>query len=620
MDPILLALGIQATLRAAQAGADLYGEHARTRKIFLPNLELPPGTRPVQLAGFLAENPQLAAGNRDFSGIWDAESRELITTQAEAIDEAYARMLEHRAKLQLIGDGREENSARHEAQMLAAGRMIEQWREERKPPSALIRMGLTLADIGLEFVAAHPSLLGAGSRGETLIAAFATRLSLLLPNDTAAFGPKADFADRVLGIFLRAGLGTLSDHSSLVFRDADIARLLSGVTKPIVDSLPETVAEQYDYRKLVDALAGPAAAAAFRMLAENPESCLGKNFADDKALGAVTTALFEQIQVSSQGGNIVEAFGEPGLIRLYQAALGVAVERPELFAGEDNSAKVTLLRELLGGAAATLKAHPDFEGPLGVSLAAMALETVGRNAPALARLNPDEPWEKVALTALRQMAAGLSGALRATAADGAHKGALKSFSRAQLLELGRVVLTQVAETPGMLGIRRTEVQAILAGIAAAMAADGNLLLSPEEWTTIAGIAARQAAANPGRLFGLSLDDPREALAGQVIQSGLEVAEEAWATGGRANGSVLFGKTLEAALAATLESLAGDVAAVAANADLPGLLLRSILDQAAAHPENFGSAGVLEAFRTFIGPVMAQGRIPAAGRIAETLSV
>lgn len=52
MNPTLLIFGIQVTLRAAQAGADRYGEHARDRKVFLPNLELPDGSRPEQLLQF----------------------------------------------------------------------------------------------------------------------------------------------------------------------------------------------------------------------------------------------------------------------------------------------------------------------------------------------------------------------------------------------------------------------------------------------------------------------------------------------------------------------------------------------------------------------------------------
>jgi len=620
MDPVLLAFGIQATLRAAQAGADLYGEHARDRKIFLPDLELPTGSRPVQLAQFIKENSQLVISIEVLAKIWDAEHQELKTTRPDLIDEAYTVMLEHKAKLQLIKYGKDEHSAGQEARMLAAGRMVEQWREERKPPSALIRMALTLTDIGLEFVGANPSMVGVGSRGERLIAAFATNMSALLPDDVAAFGPKADFADRVLGIFLRAGLGTLSENASLMLKDEDIARLLTGVTKPIVDSLPKSIAEQLVYRDLVDALAGPSAEAAFRLLAENTETYLGKNFADDKALGAVTAALFEQIQVTTQGGSIVDVFSEQGVIRLYQAALGVAVKRPELFTGVGTPAKVKLLQELLSGAAAILRDNPTFKGPAGAALAAMAVEVVGRNAPAILQLNPDEPWEKVALAALDQVVEGLSVALKNHDGGGSPKGALQLFNSEELLDLARVVLAQVAQTPGMLGVQRTEVQSIVAGMAEAMAEDDNLLLSAAEWTTIVGIAAQKAAANPGRLFGLSVDDQGEGLAVKVIRSVLTVAGDNWAAGGRTNHSLLFGETLEAVLAVIVESLAGNVTAIAIQPDLAGQFLRSILEHAAATPAKFGSEGVLMVLQTFIGGVLANGILPSVQQIDETLSV
>ena len=59
MNATLLVYGIQATLRAAQAGADLFGEHARDRKVFLPNLELPEASRRGQLILFLKDNPEI---------------------------------------------------------------------------------------------------------------------------------------------------------------------------------------------------------------------------------------------------------------------------------------------------------------------------------------------------------------------------------------------------------------------------------------------------------------------------------------------------------------------------------------------------------------------------------
>jgi hypothetical protein len=619
MNPTLLIFGIQATLRAAQAGADLYGEHARERKVFLPDIELPEASRRGQLIQFLKENPQIASTNRELSDIWDEEHKELKTTDREIVDSACTIMLQHKAKDRLIKKGKDVNDVNRESQMLAAGRMIEQWREERKPPSAIIRMVLTLTDIGLEFVASNPSLLGVGSRGEKLIVAFAKNMSALIPDDTDDFGSKTDFADRVLGIFLRSGLGTLASNASAVFKDEDIAKLLEGVTKPIVDALPESIGDQFRYRDLVDALAGPSAEAAFKLLAENTDTYLGRDFSDDKALGAVTKAFFEEITITTQDGSIVDVLSEQGLIRLYQASLGVAVERPGLFTGDDTSVKKQLLRDLLSGTAGSLRAHPRFKGPLGASLAAMVVDMVGHNAPALLKLNPEEPWEKVADAMIKQVTKGLADTLNDVDADGLPKGALKSFSNRQLLELGRVILTQIVQTPGMVGIKRFEVQAIVAGMAETMVADDNLLLSADEWIEIAGVAARKAASNPGRLFGLSADDPGEALAVTVIKTVLRVAGNAWTAGGREEHQLLFGETLQAVLGTVIEALVANVSALAAKPNLVDQFLQILLKAASANPEKFGSEGFLKVFRLLIWDVLASGTVPKNQDIIAALT-
>jgi len=85
MNPTLIILGIQATLRAAQAGADLYREHARDRKVFLPNLELPEGARDEQLHLFLKKNPQLARSHPNwpsFGTMWTKSSKQLIRSSS----------------------------------------------------------------------------------------------------------------------------------------------------------------------------------------------------------------------------------------------------------------------------------------------------------------------------------------------------------------------------------------------------------------------------------------------------------------------------------------------------------------------------------------------------------
>jgi len=620
MNPTLIISGIQATLRAAQAGAQLYGEHARDRKVFLPDLELPEGSRAAQLVVFLKDKPQLAGAASAFSALWDAENRELKSTKPELVDAAYTVMLQHKAKQQLLDQGKEENEAKFEADMLASGRMVEQWREERQPPSAFVRMALTLTDIGLEFIQADPTLFGIGSRGEKMIVAFAHSMSALIPDDVSAFGSKANFADRVLGIFLRAGLGSLTGNANIVLKNEDIAGLIQGVTKPMIDALPESIADQMRYRELVDALAGPCAEAAFALLAENTEDFFGKDFADDKALGVVTSALFEDIQRATHDGSIVDVFNEQGLIRIYQAGLRVAIERPALFLGTDHSTKTDLFKELLSGSAATLSAHPRFEGPIGTALAAMILDVIGENASALFKLDPAEPWEEIAGIALEQITTSLSTALETLDEDGTLKGALKAFSDRQLLELARIILQQAAQTPGMLGVQTSELQAIIGGIAKAMAADDNLLLSPDEWITIAGVAAEKAAANPGRLFGLSVsgDDPGQALALSVIQSVLKVASETWTQKGRAGQSVLFGKTLEKVLEASIEALAGNVAAAVKQPEVVDRFLERLKDKSVAAPEKFGSDAMLKVFRGLVGNVLAAGKLPTEDEIEAIL--
>jgi hypothetical protein len=616
MDPTLIILGIQATLRAAQAGADLYGEHARDHKVFLPNLKLPGGSREEQLILFLKDKPPNIAPGNPLYDIWNAEREGLRTSEAEKIDAAYMAMLQHKAKLQFPEEYKNENVIQRESDMLAAGRMVEQWREDRKPPNAFIRMALTLTDIGLEFVSSNPSILGVGSRGERLIEGFAQNMTALIPNEVAAFGPKTDFTDRVLGIFLRSGLGTLASNASIVFKDDDIAKLLQGVTKPIVDALPDNIAEQLHYRELVDALAGPSAEAAFKLLAKNTETYLGKDFANDRALGAVTSALFGEISDTAHTGSIVNVFSKQGVILLYQAGLGVAVERPELFIGDDDSAKTELFRDLLIGAANTLRTYPRFNGPVGASLAAMLLEVVGQNAPGLLKLHPDNPWEKVAVALLENVTGGLAEAFNN---DGSLKGALKSFSDGQLLELLRVILEQVTLTPGMLGIDRSEVQAIVAGIAEVMAADDTLLLSTNEWVKIAGVAAQKAAANPGRLFGLSAANTDDALAVTLIKAVLKVAGNTWTADGRSDQPLLFGETLASAIETLIGALAGNVAAVSAQPDLVDQFLNNLLEKASAKPEQFGSEGLLKVFRSFIGRVLANGTLPSDDEIENALA-
>jgi hypothetical protein len=163
------------------------------------------------------------------------------------------------------------------------------------------------------------------------------------------------------------------------------------------------------------------------------------------------------------------------------------------------------------------------------------------------------------------------------------------------------------------------VQSIFAGIAEAMAADDNLLLSADEWIMIAGVAAQKAASNPGRLFGLSAADQGGALAVTVIKTVLGVAGETWTAAGRANSPLLFGETLQAALEMVIEALAGNVTAVTTKPNVVDQFLQNVLKTASDNPEKFGSEGLLKVFRILIRDVLAKGTVPKAPEIIAALS-
>jgi hypothetical protein len=122
------------------------------------------------------------------------------------------------------------------------------------------------------------------------------------------------------------------------------------------------------------------------------------------------------------------------------------------------------------------------------------------------------------------------------------------------------------------------------------------------------------------LFGLSVpeDDPGQALAVTVIQSVLKVAGKTWTQNGRAGQSVLFGKTLENVLEASIEALAGNVTALIKEVNLVDLFLERLKDRSVAAPEKFGSDAIQNVFRGLIGNVLANGTLPTDEEIEAIL--
>ncbi|MGL1956249.1 MAG: hypothetical protein OCD00_02875 [Colwellia sp.] len=598
----LIIAGIQASIRAAQAGADLYAEHAKNQPIFLPNLKLPDGSKIQQLNKFLIENNELLNSIQEFKNIWDPEQKFINTLAEEPIESAYAMMLEHKAKLLLISKGADSREAEREAQLLSGGRIVEQWRESRKPPSAFARMALTLTDIGLEFVSSNPSILGLNSKGEKFIVSFANQITTLIPNNVNAFGTKANFADRVVGIFVRAGLSALISNSDTIFEDDDIKKLVTGIVEPIVNKLPETIAEQLIYRDIVDTILGPAAEAALSIISQNTSAYFGKKFGDEKALGAITSALFENASKLAGEQSVIKVFSEQGAVSLYKSMLKVAIDQPTLFINTENdSAKAKLLSELFSGSAQILYNHPRFKGPMASALTKMVVESVASNAPQLLKLDLDKPWEQIATSVLTQISSSITKDLEN------EESLLSNFSDGQLFEFVKIVLTQVTKTPSMLGSEKTEINVIISGISQAMLADEHLLLTNKNWLKIAAVAAEKASLNPARLFNLNTQEQSDALAVIAIKSVLTIANNSWQD--TAVSSLLFSDTLHQVMEVIIKSLAGNIKGLVQHATLIDDYLEQITTVINNAPTQWGSDNLVLYIQSTIAKVLATGELP-----------
>ncbi len=543
---------------------------------------------------FFPDHADLLMGNGAFAKYWSGTAPAAVPGAMEALYIGAVKLFaEDQAKKKQVSPRR--------GVEIGGAVMIKQWADGKGPVGPIGRMVLTMADIGLEFVGANPSLLGVGGNGEKLLGALATNLSDMIPDDADAMGPKSQLAERFVGIFLRAGLQTLNDQPGLVVREEHLQQLIRNTLPPIIAALPSGLAEQSRWRDVADALLGPAASAAISTVAANPAAFLGATFDPNRAVGALTQAMLKQAAATG----LKQEFTEAGFIGLYQAALGVAAARPELFLGRPGTSADQLASDLFAKVAGTLKtAAPPFNSDLGTALAVDVLDTVKQDGPRF--FEKEGPWENTVGTMALQVIDGLKVGLT----DPASGGIKSVLSQQQLVELARTFLAQAAKTPGMVAGGSTELQSIVGGVAKAMAEDKNLLLAPDDWLAIASVAAEEAAANPQRLFKINTTTPAGAIGTEVIKDLLSVAAVDLAKGGRKGGGVLFGATLREAITVALRSAAGNTKATVDNQVALKGLAETLSDLVRTHPEQYGSKEWLSLYQSLIGRVLHGGPIGA----------
>ena len=609
MDPALIVFGIRAFVRLSRAGADAYAQYARDKAVLVPQLRFPQLDDIDFIRSELLDPNQVwrISPNGPLAAYWAARLNRPdpnVRGSTEALYLAAVQVFAERAAQaqQLLPErGRE----------IAGELLIAQWATGAGPVGPVSRFALTLADVAFEFVGANPSILGAGGNGEKLIGAVASNLAEMIPDDAASFGPQSQFAERLLGLFLRAGLDTLARHPDALVSGEHLQQLVQTTLPPLVQALPTELSQQSRWRDVAEALIGPAASAAVGTIAANPGAFLGREFDPDNAIGALTQALLKQ--ASALG--LREQFSEAGWIGLYRAALGVAAERPELFTGQGTRTTEQIARDLLANIAATLRgAPPPFDRDLGADLTAVALETLRTQGRRF--LAPSAPWEQGVMVLVADVVTGLATALR----DPQTLALRGPLSRGQLMAFARIFIEQAAQTPGIIGGERSELQALVAGVAQVMASDQHLLLSPDDWLAVAAVAAQEALANPQRLFPVG-SGTVAALGTALMSDLLAVAAADRNDGGRDTGGVLFGATLREALTMTLRAAAGNAAAISAHREVVKALAQTLCTLVRAQPARLGSKEWLCLFRGLLGQAFEQGTVGALSdqRIAHILA-
>jgi hypothetical protein len=590
MDPALILFGIQAVIRLGKIGKDASEQYVRDAEALFPGIRKPQFDRATFVTGFFSSANYehfVKAMNAPYKDLWTPHG---VKDDPNAVDILFAAAVQVKSQ-----EGIDLNKWIADSQVVAGAALIQQWDPNKPAPlSPFARVILAAGDIALEYLAVNPGLLGVDGNGQKVIGAFARNLGDLLPDD-GNFGDNHKFGERLLGVFLRAGLETVNSNPGWVVSEEHLHKLISVSVEPIVKALPASITEQTKYREVTDALMGPAASAAMQTLADHPEAFFGDDFRAETAVGALTQALLGQAAKTG----LKNQFTKDGLLDLYKAALSVAAEKPHLFLKDNGAPQDDLAKDLIANFASTLmQAPPPFNSSVGVQLAAAALDAVSTNAHRFA--DREKPWEQTASDMVSKVAEQLAKAFKQ------NKGIENAFSKPQLIELGRVLLNHIGSTPEMVVGPEDALGQLVATVAQAMAKDDKLLLDGDDWIAIMKVAAQEAAVNPGRLFKLDPSNPNQTLAAQIIKTVLNSASGILDQEDLKGKTVLFGKTLRQAIIIVLAATSGSPKAARTNLCSIELLIAGLNELVAENSDKYGSQEWLYLFQMLLTSVL-EGR-------------
>lgn len=590
MNPTLVVMAVRAALRLVRTGEQAFGQYARDRDAMLPLIDRVKFPEVDVVRGFFRTNPDLVP--KELQSVWTEVKKAGPGVTPRGFDLLAAEY----ARAQALA-----NPATSPIADECTGLwIVKQWGRGNEPPSPVARVVLTIVDVAAEFAAQDPQLFGVSGNAEVLVRALATHIADFIPDDTNDLGPKNLLGERLAGQFLKAALSTLSEHPDALIEQQHVQQLVKSTLPKLVAAFPATLDKQIDWRETIDALLGPVASEAMKVVAQDPRAFFGQRFGDDGLLGPLTRTYL--LKVADQG--LDQTFTKAGLVNLYRATLAFAAARPDLFLGKPDDATDRLLTTVLQDLATVARNHsPPFDTNLLAQLGASTLEIAGRQASTL--LDPTKPWENVIAQTLTPVVAAIANALRT-----GNSGGLKQLaSPASIEAFVRIIVTQIASTPGMItSSDNVEVNRLVAAVAAAMAADENLLLSQDDWLTIVAAAAEEVAANPGRLLGIKGTGTDGTLLSTLLGDLIRVASEQWQKNGREGGTVLFGPTLREAMIVAIRASAGQAVDAMFNAAKLEQLAAQITTLVAEKAGKYGSKEWLCLYRVLITQVILTGAL------------
>ena len=560
VSPTLLISAVNAALRVGMGADRALAQHVRNRELIFPD------AAPRYEAQITPGDIEQLADDKPVFGTRLKATHGIDVTVAGWAAKPGALAVAVRVR-KAFKDGNAANDDQDIgfAELISHEKEIQQWLDDASQPiSPLTRFALVFADVASEFITANPTILSPGSKGSVLIGAFAGELGKLIPNNDEEFGAKERAGARVMAVVLRAGLGVLDSNPDLFADEKHMQALITAMTKPVIEKFGDDydISDQVHWETVMDALVGPAAAAAFGVLAEHQEAFFGSDFATEELLGQLN----RQVLLTLKDLDADSRFSKEGVVEIYKAALAVIIDNPGLVV-DGSTARGDFIKLLLANVGTVLRdTLPDAKGDeLGVALARASLEAFGGHAGALLKLG-NTPLEEAAKVALSVVLTGLKDGI-------GDDNKLKSlFSKPTGLRIAQVFLNQIALTPEMTGVRGDH-QAIVAAVAATMAADDSLLLDDDGWIEIVSVLMQQAAANPGRLFDLDSSDRAEMLGAKVISSFLTVAAT-----DLGEGNVLFGDTMRRAIIETIGIVASSPAEAAVALGMHDPVARNLLEE------------------------------------------